>query len=1043
MHKSLHGVGADDASTSICPAGAVPSSSSSFSGAGPVTHPHAIRGGHGINARVRRDSGAAKEVARPGCFAGVVSRADVAQHTSTAPSPFAWQSKASAAHSNHRGGDVLRAVAATGPILPDSVGELGATPDARRRSRDVASPSQHPGDSSLVFAMSEDSELKVLASGGTAPTASPPTLGIGAGAPAPLPPTPRNLVNHSRTAHSYAAGSGAVEVDSSDYAAHCSIGQRGAGAGHVLPHTPQVRRESIMDSVPQAGAAVARPSVHVAQQHAGGGGGGATGLTAPTYRSSPHELRTPPALHVCPGAMASHLNDHPQQQQQQQQQQPQQQQPRARGAAVLAAAPPVGSLPPAITGTRWPQRPIPSVSLYPSAAGAGGMASLRGASRATAAAAAAAVTAAAAAAAAATHPSTIAAGGGAAMQHHQRSSSSVGAAYSTDARSQNSGTPPPQQQQQPSQPLEKPFTEAQRRAVLEEVETELYLNYTAIPVPPSMINTGDTDERRRRLDQRRKQIIYGKETEGYVKYNALIPRPCDREFHNPLHAITPRPEYDCSKRQFDRVLNAWRRQLHQWDDCDVEMVEERFLPLGTATLLDLGLCRPPSNRTPTAATVAAAAAATASLVASIKRPQAAPAGVMHSIANVAAMASTGHAHNNNNSDDADAQPHSRSPVFTDNSPTSGLYSSTNLSMHINSGRAASMATACTPSRPQLSEGAEGPQVDESFFLHMNSGNSRVASPFHTAYGGINGRGSAGSHYQHVMMRNSTAHAHAGHAGNGGTPGGGGGGGGYGYFTGLTPAHRPSSRGGMPHHITTILGSEYELMTPSGPGSPAGMPHYTRTGGSPYPLGEPWIPSRRSPTCVVGTAHGVGGHPATAATLGAVTTAKNGGTIVMMGGGSGGGRGESPPHTTELALIPSTSVPSGSGFAKSPYGYRVHSPVQPQAAAAAAMQQQQQQQQPLHATATYAAPLSRQQSRPSVAGAAAAMTGGTPRLQQPGGPAVASVAAANPTHASPAHGMSEPQHSWTPPRAQAPTRASPHALHVHLAATPPSHMHPAA
>ncbi|GET89289.1 hypothetical protein, conserved [Leishmania tarentolae] len=888
------------------------------------------------------------------CAAGM-DRTSVAPVASAAVPPFPWTSKSySTRHSIHADAaarDTNAAVSA-GPILRDSDVMLGTTPDTHRRFNHMASPSQHPGDSSLVFAMSEDSELKVLASGVNPSAALPPaacTSSSNAIHP-PLPYSSQCTVTHSRTTRIHVpvtsdngegdCGVYAVSRRSSQQSRHGISGptlaeyNAVADMGHLMPHTPSVRRQGDADAVVSGSlheAVFRKPSVQLSHQQLGGNlrGAATTSAGVPSnagagaatvYRTSPHEVRTPPALRVFTGVAPGIHN--------------------VRGTTTATTAPAAAAAPGAplhtCVGARWPKRQMPSVSLY-SVGASGSAAFAHGASLTSA-------------SAAALH---TAAGNDQLMQQQpaqllQQQPPSAGVSNAADAHSQHSGTPPPAI----SQPLDKNFTEAQRLAVLEEVQQELYLNYTAVPVPNNMINAGDTEERRRRLDQRRKQIIYGKETEGYLKYTSMIPRPCDREYHNPLHAITPRPEYDCSKRQFDRVLNAWRRQLHQWDDYDVNNLNERFLPLGKASLLDLGLCYPSANHTPMTTTVtSAAAAASATAPPPGKPPQAPPAGVMHSIANVAAMANGVHR------DDGAMQCHSRSPVFTENSPTSGLYSSASLSMHINSGRAASMATACTPSRPQLSEGADGPKVDESFFFHMNSGNSRIASPFHATYsgtghvghGGGNGRSSANSHYQQLIMRNSAAYAHSN--ANGGTPGSS-----CANCTGLTPAHRPASRGGMPHHITAIFGSEYELMTPSGLASPAGMPHNPRNGSSPYPLGEPWMPNRRSPTCAGGTAHTFGGHHPSPATLSGVT-ASNGSCTTMTVGGV---RGESPPHTTEMALIPSTSLSHGSGFAQSPYSYRVHSPVQSQGV-------------PLQANNTYATPLTRQQSRPSLSGSTNAVS----------------------------------------------------------------------
>jgi hypothetical protein len=976
-----------------------------------------------------------------------------------------------------------------------ALANLSATPDKQRRGSEVGTmndnqteysfnnnstrqqqrPSQYldptaengitaqPGDSSLVFALSEDSELKVLAScvGPPPPTAAASTRGA--------QPTVLNRTAHQAAAaatHSSAPSHHAGAVDLPLAAAcpgivggfHGNSSNAGTGTSNVLnrtapvlnqlqPHTPSIHRgaresdgaleEGSSSSCPGA----AKPSVQVARtsqypSSAGPSSGCASvppppslaqqsqqhqqqpfpaktsraSSGAPLYRAHPHELPSPPALHMYPGVVP------------------------VTGVVPLTTIA-VNSISNS-NNTRWVSSGIPSVSLYSPATTV----------------TATAVAAAAAAAAAnragnSTHSnvsSTAPEGSGAARSQPNKP-------IAPDARSLHSNTPPP-----PStfhaQPIDKNFTPADLETVMKAVQQELYLNYTAVPIPADMMNLGETDERRRRLEQRRKQIVYGKETEGYAKYTTLVRRPCDREYHNPLHALTPRPEYDCSKRQFDRVLNTWRRQLHQWDDCDIDNPDPKFLPCGTATLGDLALVQAPAARTPTPTTMPDGKPP-------LQQQQQQQAGVMHSIANVAAMA---HRHNGAGDDnngggqggdvdeDNDGAPHARSPVFTGTTPTSALYSS-GLSVHINSGRASAIAaTACTPSRPQLSEGGEGPQVDDSFFLHMNSGSSRIASPFHPTYSGtghvangnssgtsncsynyygnggaaVNGRSSANSYYQQLMRSTTCATAH----------------------TGLTPAHRPPSRSNVAHHITAIFGSEYELMTPSGLGSPSGMPHNPRNGGSPYRLSEPWMPNRHSPTYVMSSsvAQGPGHNMGTPSTSTAtninnnnlsppacITAANSAGTMVMTGT-----RGESPPQTTELALIPSTLQSSSGGFAQSPYGFRVHSPVQLQQQAAQA------------GCCVTTTPLTRSQSRPGTTAAAASQTTSSPsrspiclppQLQRERVAITTTMAAVARSRQSSGLGMAPT--TWTPPNPQAQVRPSPQAPQLHLTATPPSTTEP--
>lgn len=70
----------------------------------------------------------------------------------------------------------------------------------------------------------------------------------------------------------------------------------------------------------------------------------------------------------------------------------------------------------------------------------------------------------------------------------------------------------------------------------------------------------------RRLQQRIKQVGYGKETVGYQNYILQVPHHCrDPLEREARHPVTPRVDLSVSKRQFDASLRRWRRALHQWD----------------------------------------------------------------------------------------------------------------------------------------------------------------------------------------------------------------------------------------------------------------------------------------------------------------------------------------------------------------------------------------------------------------------------------------------------------------------------------------------
>ncbi|KAJ3128062.1 hypothetical protein HK098_005274 [Nowakowskiella sp. JEL0407] len=70
----------------------------------------------------------------------------------------------------------------------------------------------------------------------------------------------------------------------------------------------------------------------------------------------------------------------------------------------------------------------------------------------------------------------------------------------------------------------------------------------------------------RRLEQRQKQIDYGKNTVGYDRYRRLVPRSA-RQKGDPQ---TPDKHMKCSKRCWDGLIRSWRRKLHQFDPADSE-----------------------------------------------------------------------------------------------------------------------------------------------------------------------------------------------------------------------------------------------------------------------------------------------------------------------------------------------------------------------------------------------------------------------------------------------------------------------------------------
>jgi len=77
------------------------------------------------------------------------------------------------------------------------------------------------------------------------------------------------------------------------------------------------------------------------------------------------------------------------------------------------------------------------------------------------------------------------------------------------------------------------------------------------------------------ITQREKQVTYGKVTEGYQNYIAIIPKSM-RHLKDPN---TPPKKHPYSKRCWDGLVRAWRKRLHHWDDPNVGL-EKRALYSG-------------------------------------------------------------------------------------------------------------------------------------------------------------------------------------------------------------------------------------------------------------------------------------------------------------------------------------------------------------------------------------------------------------------------------------------------------------------------------
>jgi hypothetical protein len=70
-----------------------------------------------------------------------------------------------------------------------------------------------------------------------------------------------------------------------------------------------------------------------------------------------------------------------------------------------------------------------------------------------------------------------------------------------------------------------------------------------------------------RLAQRQKQIDYGKNTIGYDRYCADVPRHKRRPGRHPM---TPDKTKKVGKKVFDGMVRRWRQALHQYDPPELE-----------------------------------------------------------------------------------------------------------------------------------------------------------------------------------------------------------------------------------------------------------------------------------------------------------------------------------------------------------------------------------------------------------------------------------------------------------------------------------------
>ena len=72
----------------------------------------------------------------------------------------------------------------------------------------------------------------------------------------------------------------------------------------------------------------------------------------------------------------------------------------------------------------------------------------------------------------------------------------------------------------------------------------------------------------RRIRQRRRQVLFGKNTAGYEEYAKKIPKH-KRKFKSLDHPTTPDHLVDIPTKRWQGQINAWRRSMHKFDPPDL------------------------------------------------------------------------------------------------------------------------------------------------------------------------------------------------------------------------------------------------------------------------------------------------------------------------------------------------------------------------------------------------------------------------------------------------------------------------------------------
>ncbi|KAL3774984.1 hypothetical protein ACHAW5_007681 [Stephanodiscus triporus] len=99
--------------------------------------------------------------------------------------------------------------------------------------------------------------------------------------------------------------------------------------------------------------------------------------------------------------------------------------------------------------------------------------------------------------------------------------------------------------------------------------TATFATTTATNVDIPKLNPDDPVHAKR-IHQRRRQVLFGKNTVGYEEYTKKIPR--HKRKHRSLDCpMTPDHMLDIPAKRWQGLMNAWRRALHKYDPLDLHL----------------------------------------------------------------------------------------------------------------------------------------------------------------------------------------------------------------------------------------------------------------------------------------------------------------------------------------------------------------------------------------------------------------------------------------------------------------------------------------